>query len=302
MASEPGTPIRVVVLTNIRNGAAYHLAEEVLHPLGYRVIGVVTTPGPRQRRSTDYLGVVSAVRPGIDVIVTTHMERLAEMLAPLRPDLIISGGFPWLIPPDVIALPRLGAINIHPSFLPRHRGPFALEWAFRTGDPELGVTIHRLDSSFDTGAILAQGRVPIADEDDTEALLAKIPAITPGLLREAIAQVARGDPGEPQDEANATHASRFEDAWRIIDWAQPARQVHNQVRSWTGFRGAPHGAFATFDGEPLTITRTRLPDRDGLPPAVPGTVISRSDDRIMVQCGDGPIEIVAWEEAAALPV
>jgi methionyl-tRNA formyltransferase len=222
------------------------------------------------------------------------MNRLAAMLAPLRPDLIISGGFPWLIPQDVIALPRLGAINMHPSFLPRHRGPRSLEWAFREGDPEIGFTIHRLDDSFDTGAIIAQRGIPITDDDDVESMVAKIPTVTPALLREAITRIARGDPGDPQDESKATYAGPFEDAWRVIDWAQPSRTVHNQVRSWTGFRGMPLGALGTVDGSPLTVIRTRLMNDGGPSSSSPGTVLSRSQERIVVQCGDGPIEITEW--------
>jgi methionyl-tRNA formyltransferase len=289
---------RVVVFTNIPGGGVYHMTEEVLQPLGHRVVGVVTTPGPPRRRSTDYLSVVSAVKPGVDVIVSTHMHRLAAMLAPLRPDLIISGGFTWLIPSDVIALPRLGAINMHPSFLPRHRGPHAIEWAFRSGDAEIGFTVHRLDVAFDTGAILAQQGIPITDEDDAHSILAKFPGVTPSLLRHALGRVAQGDPGEPQDESQATYAGALEHEWRVIDWGQPSRTVHNQVRSWTGLRGMPLGAIGNVDNSPLTVIRTRLGNGAEPSPASPGTVLFRNDDRIVVQCGDGPIEIVEWETVA----
>ena len=94
-------------------GMIYSFVDEIVRPLGHRVVGVVTSPGPKRRRSPTYLEVVAAVLPGVDVIVSNHPERWAAMLAPLRPDLIISGGFPWRIPADVLALPRLGAINFH---------------------------------------------------------------------------------------------------------------------------------------------------------------------------------------------
>ena len=90
---------RIVVFTNIPGGVIFSLVDGVVRPLGHRVVGVVTSPGPKRRRSPAYLEVVAAVPPGIDVIVSNHPERWAAMLAPLRPDLIISGGFPWRIPP-----------------------------------------------------------------------------------------------------------------------------------------------------------------------------------------------------------
>src|SRR5215210_2175981 len=88
------------------------------------------------------------------VVVFTTPERWAAMLAPLRPDLIISRSFPWRIPADVLALPRLGAINGHPALLPKYRGPNPLRWALRNGDTELGYTVHWTTSDFDTGSIL----------------------------------------------------------------------------------------------------------------------------------------------------
>src|SRR5919107_3154630 len=176
---------RIVVFTNMSGGLAYSLVDRVVLPLGHRVVGVVTSPGPKRRRSPTYLEVVAAVPPGVDVIVSNHPERWAAMLAPLRPDLIISGGFPWRIPSDVFALPRLGAINMHPALLPRYRGPAAIEWAFRNGDAELGFSVNRLSPDFDTGPILDQARIPIGDDDDIDSLVAKFGPVLPELLGQA---------------------------------------------------------------------------------------------------------------------
>jgi methionyl-tRNA formyltransferase len=287
---------RIVVFTNIPGGAIYSLVNEVVRPLGHRVVGVVTSPGPKRRRSPTYLEVVAAVSPGVDVIVSNHPERWAAMLAPLRPDLIISGGFPWRIPSEVLALPRLGAINMHPALLPRYRGPAAIEWAFRNGEAEMGFTVHRLSPDFDTGPILAQTRIPIAADDDIDSLVAKFSPLLPGFLGQALERVARGDPGEAQDEAQATYAGLFDGEWRVIDWGQPARTIHNQVRSWIGVRDIPLGALGEIDGETLQIVKTRLvPDEPMTQePAPPGTLLRRDDERLVVQCGDGAIEILRW--------
>jgi methionyl-tRNA formyltransferase len=284
---------RVVVFSVLPARFVYSMLDELLGSLGHRIVGVVTSPGPKRRRSDAYLDVVAHARPGVDVIVSNHPERWAAMLAPLRPDLIVSGGFPWLIPPDVLALPRLGAINLHPARLPRHRGPGSVEWAFRNGDPEIGFTIHRIGHDFDNGPILAQGGVPIGDDDDFDTLMPKLGALIPDLLRAALERVARGEPGEPQDESQASYAGLFDDDWRIIDWNRPARQIHNQVRSWTGVRDIPCGALGDIDGATLQIIKTRL-----LPPspssAPPGALLERDEGRLVVQCGDGPLELLVW--------
>jgi methionyl-tRNA formyltransferase len=290
---------RIVVFTNIPGGVIYSLVDEIVRPLGHRVVGVVTSPGPKRRRSPTYLEVVAAVSPGVDVIVSNHPERWAAMLAPLKPDLIISGGFPWRIPADVLALPRLGAINFHDAPLPRHRGPNATGWAFRLGDAETAMTIHRLTPEFDAGPILAQARIPITDDDDMTTLVSHFDDHIPTLLHQALDRVARGEDGDPQDESQATEAGLFEDAWRVIDWSQPARTVHNQVRSWIGFRDIPAGALGEIDGETLQITKTRLVASESMEqgPAPSGTVLRRDGERLVVQCGDGPIEVVRWSPA-----
>ena len=108
--------------------------------------------------------------------------------------------------------------------------------------------------------------------------------------------MARGDPGDPQDESQATEAGLFEDAWRVIDWSQPARTIHNQVRSWIGLRDIPSGALGEIDSETLQITKTRLIPVESTQQAQvpPGTVVRRDGESLIVQCGDGPIEILKW--------
>ncbi len=290
---------RVVLFTSLPGGRAAAFVDEIVRPLGHRLVGVVAAPAPHRRGSAAARDVVTAVRPGVDLIVSSHAAYWAAMLRPLQPDLHISAGFPRRIPEDVLALPHLGAINLHDAPLPRHRGPNATGWAFRLGDRETALTIHRLTAAFDAGPILAQAAVPILDEDDVASLTAKLRAQAPALLRRALARVARGEPGEAQDERLATEAGLFEEAWRRIDWHQPARLVHNQVRSWVGLRDTLAGALGEIDGQPLRITKTRLLPTAAAPlvPRPPGTVLERDGGRLVVQCGDGPLALLSWHPA-----
>lgn len=286
---------RVVLLTDF-GGQVVQLSQQLFTAFGHQLVGVVTGPGPKQRRTDDYLDVVRATPPGIDVIVTTHMSRLAAMLAPLRPDLIYSSGFKWRVPPDVLQLPRLGVINFHFGLLPERRGANPVGWAFREDDREQGVTIHRMAAGFDTGPILAQSRVPIGDDDDLDSLFPRVAATIPEAMGRALARVAQGDPGDPQDESRAFYADLFTDDWREIDWSQPARTIHNQVRSWFGVRGTARGAFGHLDGERALITKTRLVDNADISLA-PGTTLRRDDGTLLVGCGDHPLQILSWQPA-----
>jgi len=292
-------PWRIVVLTNIAGGAVYKIVDSVASTRGHRVVGVVTTPGPPKRRDGAYLSVVEAVRPGIDTIVTSHPNRIAAMIETMRPDLIVSGGFPWLLPGSVLSAPRIAAINMHPSLLPRHRGPHSIPWVFRSGDAVIGLTVHVLDGSFDTGPILAQGSVPVEDSDDVMTMVERLMKKSPEILGRAFERLEGGERGDPQDESLATEAPTFEPAWRSIDWSQSALSIHNQVRSWTGLRGLELGAIGTLDAEQVVITKTGLMDGDSEKATAPGMVITRNDGRIVVQCGDCPIEILDWHPDTA---
>ena len=180
-------------------------------------------------------------------------------------------------------MPRLGSINQHPGLLPRHRGPIPLAWALRDGDTEWGTTWHRMDAELDTGNMLGQATVPIEDDDvDIAEFGPKIRRGALELLPAVLARVAAGDPGDPQPAEGASWAGHFEDDEYVrVDWSQPARTIHNQVRAWYltfGLSGlvAP---VAELDGEQVVLLQTRLTD--------PG------DGARRVQCGDGPIWVVA---------
>ena len=283
------SPMRIVLFSNLAPFASRF--EQLLKAFGHQPAGIVTTPGPAKNRSSSYIDIVQVTRPGIDVVVSNHPARWARMIEPMRPDLVLSMGFPWLIPDDVLAVPPLGAINIHASSLPKYRGPHPIGWAFRNGDSELGLTVHRLDSTFDTGNILATGTVPLTDEDDFSTIGDSYSKLLFGLLGASLERAARGEPGEPQAEEGASYAPFFEPEWRYIDWSSPARTIHNQVRSWTGDRGIPKGALATVDGQELCITRTRQV-HDGTASDPAGTVIGRNGSVNRVQCGDGPIDVI----------
>lgn len=287
---------RVVLFTDF-SAEAVGMAQQILAAAGHKLVGVVTSPGPRGRGRGTHVDIVAASPRGADVLVSNHPERWAAMLTPLRPDLIISASFPWIIPDNVIALPRLGAINLHGGLLPERRGPNSSGWAFRENDPEIGFTIHWLESGLDTGPILAQLREPIGDEYLDE-LLPRVFAKVPEILMEALAKVAVGDPGTPQDEPRAFYAGFFDEDYRTIDWSRPAREIHNQCRAWMGgSRGIVSGAVDTVDGQALRILRTRVTDGD--PAASAGSVLQRDGDTLIVQCGDGALQILESVPAEA---
>jgi methionyl-tRNA formyltransferase len=163
-------------------------------------------------------------------------------------------------------VPRLGSVNMHPGLLPRHRGPVPMAWVFREGDPHFGLTWHRMDAELDTGPLLAQTTVPIEDDDCT------IQEVGPKLLRGALGLLPRvferleaGDPGDPQPAEGATWAGHFGDDYLEVDWSQPARSIHDQVRAWTFTFGVSGrlGPIADLNGSRVRLVRTSLVEKPG---------------------------------------
>jgi methionyl-tRNA formyltransferase len=254
--------------------------DEQLRRLGHECVGVVTAEGPLGRYGDEPFSALLDVRPPhLDVLVAGGSHRFAPLLAALEPDLAISGGFPLRIPEDALAVPRHGIVNGHPALLPRYRGPNPIGWALRNGDAEFGFTFHRMDADFDTGRVLAQGTVPLAGAERPQDVLGVLYGLATSLLPRALERVEAGDPGDVQDEEDASYAGFFEPEYAEVDWTRPAEEVHRQVRAWwvAAARDGVRGPLADLGGRRVLVLRTRLDAAEG------GT---------RVDCGDGPIWVL----------
>ncbi len=289
-------PMRIAVFTVM--DFAMELILGVTQARSDEIVVVVTCPGPPSRRSDAHLGVIAKVPPNIDVLVCNDKSTYAAKVAPYAPDTLICMGYPWLLPPDLLDLPPLGAADLHNSLLPNYRGPNAFGWAIVNGETELGLTSHRMDARFDTGNILQQMSFPFGINDTMDTLLQTIGPAMPKLLDRTLDQIAAGDPGRPQ-EGEGSYAPKFDPAFRYLDFAQPALTLHNKVRAYIGGRDLPSGALATIDGVQMCITETFYDPAlaKAFRPASPGTLLLQDATRIVVQCADMPLEIRAWHAA-----
>jgi methionyl-tRNA formyltransferase len=260
--------------------------------MGQKVLLVVTTPGTRSRPNDIYKEIASETRRDVDVLVSSHIKRLPALLAGLAPDVIFVAGFPWRLPPELLALPRLGCINTHPSLLPRYRGPNPLYWQIMNDEKEGGLTIHRMDADFDTGPILVQRAFPIAPEDDVDSLYPKLLSLGATMIPEALALVAAGAPGTPQP-ADGSYAPLCGEAERWLDWSRPAAYLRNQVRAW-----GQGGARAEIEGQPYRVYRARAVDLSpGLAQARPGMLLEHSSAGMLINTGKGGLLLEEAEPA-----
>ena len=275
-----GESWRVFLVCSIRPIAEVLAAK--LRELGHEPVAILA---PRVERPSELALGPTAAPPGLDVLFAKDKHAIEPLVRAYEPDLLTCWGFPWKIPQAALDVPRLGSINLHPALLPRHRGPIPLAWALRDGDPHWGATWHRMDAELDTGNLLVQTTTPIEDDDvDISEFGPRLLAAGADILPRALERVAAGDPGDPQPEEGVSWAGHFEDDdYARIDWSWPARKIHDQVRAWHltfGMSGLRAPA-AELDGEQVVVLQTRLTD--------PGGGARR------VECGDGPIWIVASE-------
>lgn len=217
---------------------------------------------------------------------------IVEALASARPDAILSWFWPQRIPETVLGLAKRGAFGVHPSLLPRHRGPDPYFHAIRGGDQESGVTLHRLDAAYDTGRIVAQRRVSIADTDDAWRLARKLDRPSLALLIDCAARLSKGEAleGEAQDESLATEAPQPSEDELCIDWDDTAIDVARLVRA-----AAPSPMVSTLLGDEMVFVR-RARVYDGEVPSVldPGDAW-RVPEGVVVVCGEGSLLLVEVE-------
>jgi methionyl-tRNA formyltransferase len=190
------------------------------------------------------------------VAIVPNLETSADAIAAAKPDLLVSWYWTKRIPPNVLAIPKLGALGVHPSLLPRHRGPDPTFWAIDSGDTETGVTAHVLDAGYDTGPVLGRATLAIDPEWNAWTLAKKLDRPSLALLRATTAAFARGEPPRavPQDETHATEAPAPDDEMLEIRWNAPAEAIVRRIRAASPWPGA----FTEIAGEVVAITRARV--------------------------------------------
>ena len=274
--------LRVVIVTRIPPVLVGF--DAVVRESGHETVALLTNRVVLGLRGpADAMGeLVFDAREELDVLRPARRSTIAPLLASVNPDLVVCMGFPWRIPPDALAVPRLGWLNGHPSLLPRHRGPIPVAWAIRNGDDEIGITFHRMDAELDTGPIFSQRRYPLGELQPPETFYAEFGQVIGEALAEALARIAAGEEGAAQSPGGS-YESFFgaEDVW--LDLSRPAAEVHRLTWAWR-YGMAPNttpGALLELDGTPVRVLATSLTEVDG----------ARRLD-----CGDAPLWLVATEE------
>jgi len=266
---------------------------EALVEGGYEVAGVYTRadkPAGRGRAVVHSPVKERALAYGLAVhqprSLRTPEER--DRLMSLAPEAVVVAAYGQLLPQEILDIPPLGCINVHPSLLPRHRGASPIAGAILSGDEVTGVSIMLLDKGMDTGPVLSRATVPVMEKDNTGTLTARLSRTGAQLLMETLPRWAAGKLSpQPQDEEQATYTQPISKESGRIDWTLPAVEIWCRVRAYNPWPGS----FTAWQGKTLKIIEAvPLPGRG---PA--GKVVAaRQGDAapVAVYAGEGMLGIL----------
>ena len=215
-----------------------------------------------------------------------------EFVRAAKPDLLWITDFRYLLPQELIAFGRTGAVNLHPSLLPRYRGRAPVNWAILHGETKLGLTAHFVDEGMDTGDIIEQVSFEISEDQDVGDCLEILYPLYTDITKRTLNRFLSGSvPRIVQDHSLATAFPARRPADGLIDWRQSARSVHNLVRAVA----APYpGAFTSVAGKKLLVWKARVRSDCGAD-FPPGCVVNADESGISVQCGTGVLDLLKIE-------
>ena len=216
-----------------------------------------------------------------------------ETLARLRAvgaDAMVVAAYGLILPEPVLAIPRLGAINIHASLLPRWRGAAPIQRAILAGDASTGISIMQMDRGLDTGPVLVAELMPIAADDTSASLHDKLAELGARLIVTVLTQLERAQfRAQPQPAAGASYAAKITKSEAEIDWSEAAPVIERKVRA---FNLLP-GASTTLKGAELKIWRARVSTAEG----APGTILEAGAEGIVVACGTEALCVLELQRA-----
>lgn len=243
-------------------------------------LGHPDAPGARRVRRLFSRSALLLGRPDLDD------PEVVRAVQSARPDVILSWFWPRLIPPSILGLGAGGAFGVHPSLLPRWRGPDPYFWALFRGDAYTGVSLHRLAPEYDTGEVIAQWRIPIDPTLNAWTLAKRLDTPSLHLLMEAARQLHAGEDlaGSAQDASMSSEAPSPDEDLLVLRWHASAQNIVNQVRAL-----APHpGAGATLGSEAVEVLAAHVYDAS-LPRVLePGDAVLSSRG-VVIRAGEGGV-------------
>jgi len=259
---------------------------ESAHTLG-PVVTAPARPSGRGRRLVPSPVEKEARARGLKVLAPEEPNDPAFIaeLASLAPEVAVLAAYGYILKPPLLALPRHGFLNIHPSLLPRFRGAAPIQRAILAGERKTGVTIIRLSEHVDAGDIIKQVATDVDPDETAGDLSGRLAEAGARLVLEALRQLSDSiDSRTPQDPGLATSAPKLNKTERNVDWREPAPQIHNRIRALS----PEPGAVTSFRNRRLVLLRSRI--HAASESGQPGQLLVQRAG-LVVAAGSGAVEI-----------
>jgi len=274
-----GNPAFALPTLDALNGSSHEIAVVVCSPDKPRGRGRKLYPLPVKTRAQEL---------GIPVFQPERLKdpTFLEAVSAVEPDALVVVAF-RILPRELFAMPRCGSFNVHPSLLPRGRGPAPIPWTLIRGETETGVTIIRLSEKIDGGDILAQERTPVETSDNFGTLHERLSRMGAQILVGVLDAYDAGSPPTPlvQDDSFATPAPKLYSADFEIDWSESSTRIHNRIRA---FSPEP-GAVAVYGHARLKIlSAEEIPAKGNLKP---GALLRDGTYDLVVGTGQGNLRL-----------
>ncbi len=267
-------------------------ALKALHDCGQKIALVVTQPDrPKGRGRKVYPPPVKTTALNLELKITQpesiKTREFEALVKQIKPDFIIVAAFGNLLPPNILAIPQIGTINIHASLLPRYRGPAPINWAIINGETSTGITTMLMDEGMDTGDILLTAEETISARDTAASLHDRLAELGADLLIKTLEAYA-DDNIKPvsQNDALASYAPMLKKQDGQIDWQRPAEKLEPFIRGMTPWPGA----FTFHENNRLKIFRAKPVVKSFEVP--PGTVLPSFPDELEIAAGNNALSIL----------
>lgn len=205
--------------------------------------------------------------------------KIINKIKELNPDIIFVIAYGYILPKEIIEIPKFGCFNFHGSILPKYRGAAPIQRAIIAGEKTTGVTVIKIDQGLDTGDVVLDASIEISNEDTYQDLEKKLSQLSKNILPMFFEKLAANTKMIPQDNMQATYAEKINKTEAKIDWQDDAILINQKIRA---FNPNP-GAWFELDGKRIKIMGSKIIDKNGKP----GEIMT---DEFIIACGSQAIQ------------
>jgi methionyl-tRNA formyltransferase len=271
---------------------------EHLIDTAHRVVALVTQPDRPQGRKQEIIRSVIKQSAEARGVLTLQPEDVnspesLDLIRSLKADLLVTAAYGQILSSTLLAIPRLGGINLHGSILPAYRGAAPVARAIQNGETETGITVIRMNPRIDAGGIAATAAIAIGPDETAGELEERLANLGAPLIAHVVDALAAGPiTVAPQDKSRVTKAPKLRKEDGVINWRQPARAIHDLVRAmqpWPTASTSWHPRAA--EAKPavrLIVHKTAIREGQG----APGEVVQADGEHLVVASGEGAVALL----------